>query len=60
MRDYRPEYLPIFSRDVLGKIKSGEPDWESMVPAQVAKIIKERNLLGYKAAAGNTTPPATK
>ena len=48
IRDYRPEYLPIFSRDVLNKIKSGDPAWEGMVPPQVAKIIKERKLLGYK------------
>jgi nicotinamide mononucleotide adenylyltransferase len=46
--DYRPEYLPIFSRDVLGKIKGGDTDWEDLVPPQVAKIIKERKLLGYK------------
>jgi hypothetical protein len=49
--DYRPEYLPVFSRDVLGKIKGGGSEWESMVPPQVARIIKERRLLGYKGAA---------
>ena len=53
IRDYRPEYLPIFSRDVLGKIKSGDTAWEQMVPPQVAKIIKERKLLGYKTAVEN-------
>ena len=51
IRDYSPQYLPIFSRDALGLIKSGDPAWEKMVPAQVAKIIKERKLLGYKATA---------
>jgi hypothetical protein len=50
IRDYRPEYLPIFSREVLGKIKSGVAGWEQMVPEQVARIIKERKLLGYKTA----------
>ena len=49
--DYRPEYLPVFSRDVLSKIKGGGAEWEDMVPPQVAKIIKERKLLGYKGAA---------
>lgn len=58
IRDYRPEYLPIFSRDVLGKIKSGDSGWETMVPAQVAKIITERRLLGYKTAAVANAEPA--
>jgi len=49
IRDYRPDYLPIFSRSVLSMIKSGTRDWEEMVPKQVASIIKERKLLGYKA-----------
>lgn len=48
IRDYRPEYLPIFSRDALAKIKCGDHAWEQMVPAEVAKIIKERHLLGCK------------
>jgi hypothetical protein len=48
IRDYRPEYLPIFSRNVLSMIKSGDPHWEGMVPPQVANIIKDRKLLGYK------------
>jgi hypothetical protein len=48
IRDYRPECLPIFSRDALAKIKGGDPTWEQMVPPQVARIIKERSLLGYQ------------
>lgn len=48
IRDYRPDYLTIFSRDVLNLIKSGNPAFEQMVPSEVAKIIKERQLLGYK------------
>lgn len=51
IRDYRQEYLPIFSRDVLGKIKAGDVAWEEMVPEQVAQIIKDRSLLGYKSMA---------
>jgi len=51
IRDYRPEYLPIFTRDVLSMIKSGNPAWEKMVPPQVASIIKERRLLGYQTGA---------
>jgi hypothetical protein len=56
IRDYRPEYLPIFSRDALSKIKSGDASWEPMVPPQVAKIIKERKLLGYQTAEAKTEP----
>jgi hypothetical protein len=49
-----PDYLNIFSRDVLQRIKSGDDTWEQLVPAKVAEIIKQRRLLGYgstKAAA---------
>jgi len=42
-----PEYLNIFSRDVLQRIKSDDQTWERLVPAKVAAIIKERRLLGY-------------
>lgn len=47
LRDYKPEYLPIFSRDVLTRLRSGHRDWEDAVPAEVARLIKERHLLGY-------------
>src|SRR2546426_8278233 len=48
IRDYNDAFLPIFSRDVLAKIRSGDSAWEIMVPAQVAHIIKERKLFGYR------------
>ena len=41
------ECLPIFSRNVLTKIQSGDASWEAQVPPQVAQIIKERRLLGW-------------
>ena len=44
-----PEYLHIFSRDVLQRIKAGDASWEKMVPAKVADFIKEHKLLGYGA-----------
>jgi hypothetical protein len=56
IRDYRPEYLPIFSRDALAKIKAGDPSWEPMVPPQVARIIKDRALLGYQSLKGESVP----
>jgi hypothetical protein len=60
IRDYRPEYLPIFSRDVLAMIKSGEAGWENMVPPQVAKIIRERKLLGFQQAQAKRQPAAAR
>ena len=48
LRDYQEEYLSIFSREALAKIRANDPAWEEMVPLQVAKVIKERSLLGYK------------
>jgi hypothetical protein len=44
---YNKNYLHIFSRDCLVKIKHGDPTWEEMVPAEVAAIIKERRFFGY-------------
>jgi hypothetical protein len=45
--NYHPEYLPIFSRDVLKRIGSGDEEWEHMVPAEVAAVIKKRGFFGY-------------
>lgn len=47
LREYRPDYLPIFSPDVLTRLRSGDSQWEQMVPPEVARLIKERRLLGY-------------
>ena len=49
LRDYDEKCLPIFSRDVLQKLRSGDPSWEAAVPAEVATMIRERNLFDYKA-----------
>jgi hypothetical protein len=46
--NYNPKYLPIFSRDVLKRIGSGDESWEEMVPPQVAEIIRRRGFFGYK------------
>jgi hypothetical protein len=47
LREYRAEYLSMFSRDVLARLRAGDPAWEGMVPPQVAQLIKDRRLLGY-------------
>lgn len=36
--------LGIYSRDVLQKIRDGDSNWEAMVPAPVARAIKDRRL----------------
>ena len=48
LRDYDESVLSIFSRDVLQRLRSGDKSWESMVPPQVAQMIRERNLFGCK------------
>jgi hypothetical protein len=47
LRNFNEACLPIFSRDVLGKIRSGDASWETMVPAQVAQMVRERKLFHY-------------
>ncbi len=46
--DYKKEYLGIFSRHVLTKIREHDHSWEEMVPKEVAERIKERRFFGYK------------
>jgi hypothetical protein len=45
--NYNPEFLSIFSRDVLAKISKGDTAWESMVPREVADLIKKRCFFDY-------------
>lgn len=51
LRDFDERCLPIFSRDVLAKIRSGDEAWETMVPPAVAEMIKARKLFNYGSAA---------
>ena len=48
--NYRADYLPIFSRDVLRRIACGDRAWESMVPAAVAELVIRRGFFGYQEA----------
>ncbi|MDQ1095382.1 hypothetical protein QE404_000529 [Chryseobacterium camelliae] len=45
---YNPEYLEIYSREILKKISCNVKGWESQVPEGVAEMIKERGMFGYK------------
>src|SRR6476659_6423376 len=38
--DYNREYLGIFPPTVLAKLQSGDSTWESLVPPEVARLIK--------------------
>jgi len=46
--NFNPNYLPIFSRDVLKRIASGDETWDQVVPPQVAEIIRRRGFFGYQ------------
>jgi hypothetical protein len=45
--NYKPDYLPILSRDVLRRIAAGDAVWESQVPSEVADLIKKRAFFEY-------------
>ena len=45
--NYDESVLHIFSRDVLKRIKDEDPSWDSMVPLEIAEVIKRRGFFGY-------------
>jgi hypothetical protein len=47
IRNYNPGYLPIYSRDVLDKIKAGDVSWEKLVPPPITQVIKNKRLFGW-------------
>ncbi len=49
LEDYDPSVLPILSREVFRRLKAGDSTWETMVPEEVAEIIKRRGLFGRAA-----------
>jgi hypothetical protein len=42
------EHQDIRARDVLTRIRTGDPTWESMVPMPVVGMVKERKLFGWR------------
>lgn len=46
--NYNPEFLEIYSREILRKIACCTKGWETQVPEGVAEMIKERGMFGYK------------
>jgi hypothetical protein len=52
MKNTRPEFLSIRSKDVLAKIRAGDASWQQMVPPEVARIINDRGLFRREQPAG--------
>ena len=48
--NFDEDVLHIFSRDVLKRIKEEDPSWVSMVPPEIAEVIKRRRFFGYQEA----------
>ncbi len=52
IENYDRNLLSIFSRDILQRIQKDTGDWETMVPPQVASLVKSRRLFGYQSQSG--------
>ncbi len=50
LRDYHPEHMSTFSRDVYRRMQEGDPSWVHDVPPGVAFLICQRHLLGFDPA----------
>ncbi len=46
--NYKPDYLPILSRDVLKRIPTDDESWEAMVPPAVSGLIRKRGFFGFQ------------
>jgi hypothetical protein len=50
--NYKPDYLPILSRDVLHRIPTEDTTWEAMVPVEVCELIRKRGFFGFQRTRG--------
>ena len=48
IKNYNPDTLNVYSREVLKMISEGKSGWEDMLPEKTTKMIKEQNLFHYK------------
>ncbi len=48
IRTFDPKALSILHKEVLGMIRRGETGWEDKVPAEVAHMIRERGMFGWR------------
>ncbi|HZL57191.1 MAG TPA: TonB-dependent receptor [Bryobacteraceae bacterium] len=46
--NFDPKVLHIFSRDVLRRIRTGDPSWGEMVPEEIGEVIRSRGFFGYR------------
>jgi nicotinic acid mononucleotide adenylyltransferase len=47
---FNENLLDIYSEKVLSMIENNEKGWEDSIPDAVTKLIKEKNLFGYKSS----------
>jgi hypothetical protein len=45
---FNEDLLEIYSEKVLSMIENKEKGWEDLIPDAVTKLIKEKELFGYK------------
>jgi len=48
--DFEPEYLDIFSRGILKKIKNNEAGWDEHLPEGISEMIVKKKMFGYNPA----------
>jgi len=46
--DFEPQYLNIFSREILSQINSGQSGWEEKLPKGIAQLIKKEKMFGFQ------------
>ena len=45
--DFEPEYLDIFSREILQQIKKNENGWQKNLPEGISEMIVKKKMFGY-------------
>jgi hypothetical protein len=48
IKNFTPEYLKIYSKNILKKIKENKGGWEDKVPAGISEMIVKKKMFGYK------------
>lgn len=46
--DYEENYLNIFSREILQRIKKNGKGWENDLPIGIAEMIKKSQMFGFQ------------
>ena len=47
IKDFDPEVLNIFSREILQMISDGKKGWTKMLPEGIPDLIKDYRMFGY-------------